>query len=127
MAKLLVWATGIVFILYGVAFMFIPAEMAVFVTGDRPRTASGIIDLRATYGGMSVAVGVILLLLLSRPENLHLALICIAIVLLAMAVGRMSGMFKDGNPNIVMYLYLTVEIIVSSFALWLASECRKSP
>jgi len=125
MAKLLVWVTALFFIFYGIAFIFLPSEMAVLVTGDSPRTASGIIDMRATYGGMSASVGIILLLLLSRPENLRLALVCIAIVLLAMAAGRTWGMFKDGSPSVVMYLYLTAEIIVSFFALWLVTNVKR--
>jgi len=48
---------------------------------------SGVIDLRATYGGISVSVGVVLLILASTAESLRLALLATAIVLLAMAAG----------------------------------------
>ncbi len=122
MAKLLVWATGLFFIFYGVAFIFFPTEMAMIVTGDSPKTLSGVIDLRATYGGMSLSVGIFLLMLLSKPEHLPLALVAIAIVLLSMAAGRVLGFIIEGNPNTLMYVFLSLEVIVSLIALWLYTK-----
>jgi hypothetical protein len=124
MAKLLVWATGIFFVLYGTVFLIAPSEMAIFVTGNSPQTASGIIDLRATYGGLSISMGVVLLILASSTENLRLALLCTAIVLLTMAGGRVLGMFLDGSPNLIMYVYLVAELVVSSAALWFYISTR---
>jgi hypothetical protein len=126
MAKLLVWAIGLFFILYGIAFIIAPTEMAVFVTGDSPKTPSGVIDLRATYGGMSISVGTILLIVISKVEHLRLALLLTAIVLLAMAAGRSVGMFQDGEPNVVMYLYLVAELIFSLTAFWLRAKVKNS-
>ena len=122
MAKLLVWATGLLFFLYGVAFLFAPAEMAVLVTGDSPHTSSGVTDLRATYGGMSVAVGIVLFILASSSDYLRFALLSIAIIMLAMAAGRSLGMVLDGSPNVTMYAYLAAEIVVAGLALWLRTS-----
>jgi hypothetical protein len=125
MGKLLVWVTGFFFVLYGAAFTFFPVAMAALVTGDSPNTASGIIDLRATYGGMSCAIGVVILIAAAH-EELQIALLITAIVLLAMAAGRVLGMFLDGSPNTIMYIYLAAEIVVSGLALWSRNSIERS-
>ena len=119
MAKLLVYATGLFFILYGAAFTLLPVHMASLITGAVPGTPSGLIDLRATYGGMSIAIGATLFLLGSRSELISLGLLATAVVLLAMAGTRLLGIMIDGTPNGVMYLYLAAELVFGGLALYL--------
>ena len=118
-SRLLVFVTGLFFGLYGFAFSIFPVEMSFFVTDGSPGTPSGIIDLRASYGGMSVATGLILLICACKPGFLIPGLSIIAILLSAMAGTRLLGMLLDGAPNRIMYLYLVAEIIVAALALYL--------
>ena len=69
MARFLVWATGLFFLAYGLAFALSPLGMLVLVTGDYPEATSGVIDVRATYGGLSVAVGVAMVAMGWRRET----------------------------------------------------------
>ena len=117
MAKVLVWIVGMTFVFYGIAFTLAPVEMSTLVTGDSPNTTSGIIDLRATYGGMSIAVGTTILFLARHDALLTLALLVTAFVLWAMAASRVLGMALDGSPNVVMYVYLVAELVVGCVAL----------
>ena len=73
-ATAVIWITGLFFVLYGLAFTIAPFEMAAWVTGDAPGTPSAAIDMRATYGGMSIAVGLTILLLGLRAATVSLAL-----------------------------------------------------
>ncbi len=50
--------TVAVFMFYGTGFVLSPELLSQFVTGTIPASASGLIDMRATYGGISVAVGI---------------------------------------------------------------------
>lgn len=118
MAKVLAWLTGLFFVLYGGAFTLFPLEMATMITGDHPSNSTGLIDLRATYGGMSVAVGVAIILVV-RAEMMSLALLLTGVVLLAMACGRVLGMVIDGEPNALMYIYLAAEVVFGCAALLL--------
>ncbi len=118
-SKFLVCATGFFFVIYGIAFTFFPVDMSVFVTGGTPSTPSGIIDLRATYGGMSIAMGITILMLGVNSELVSLGLLVSAIVLLAMAGARTLGIILDGKPNPLMYIYLAAELSFASFALYL--------
>jgi hypothetical protein len=55
--RFVIFLAAIFFVLYGIAFSILPAEMSVLVTGSKPQGPSALVDFRATYGGMTVAVG----------------------------------------------------------------------
>ena len=113
-----IWFVGLFFIVYGVAFAFLPLEMTQLVTGDSPGTPSGVTDLRSTYGGMTIAVGIVILLLSRQAATMTLSLLGIIIVLGAMAITRILGMLLDGNPNELMYFYLVLEIVGVALAFY---------
>ncbi len=115
--KLLVQFTAAFFLIYGCMFALLPTTLADWVTGAAPTTSSGLIDMRATYGGMSIAVGIIMLLLASKHTTLRLGLLSVAIVLLGMASARALGIIADGSPNNLMYVYLAAEIVPSIVAI----------
>ena len=108
---LLVQITAAIFVLYGLGFTFAPLAMAQFVTDASPTHASAIIDMRATYGGMSLAVGVLLFVLSARAEWLKAGLLAVTIIMAGMALGRVVGIVVDGNANTFMYIYLGLEIV----------------
>jgi hypothetical protein len=124
MAKILVQLTGLFFVGYGLAFAFFPTEMAMSITGSVATSASALMDIRATYGGMTLAVGIILMMLARNKEGLAFALLSIAIILLAMAAGRVLGMYIDGTPNGFMYGYLVAEIIGAGISLGLRHSMK---
>ena len=119
MARFLVWATALFFLAYGLAFALAPLGMIVFVTGDYPEATSGVIDVRATYGGMSVAVGIAMMVMGSRRATLRHGLSIVALVLLSMAAGRILGIVLDGSANVIMYLFLIAELLAGGLALLL--------
>lgn len=116
-SKWLVYATGIFFLGYGILFTLFPIEASSFVTGGSPQVPSGITDMRATYGGMSIAASIIMFILGSRNESLSFGLSVVAITLYAMAFTRLLGMMIDGDPNVLMYLYFVGEITFATLAM----------
>ena len=60
LARLMILLTALVFAAYGVGFIVAPLSMLEWATGAVVNTPSAIIDLRATYGGLSLAVGLVL-------------------------------------------------------------------
>ena len=112
MQRLLVRLTALIFVLYGVGFIVAPALLSQYVTGAVPTSASGLIDMRATYGGMSLAIG-LLLLHLSRQSTPRTGLLGVLLLMLGMAGGRVCGMLVDGAANPVMQVYLALEIIAA--------------
>ncbi len=117
LTKVFVHSVAVFFTLYGIAFALIPEFMLQLVIGTNETTSTGLIDIRATYGGMSLAVGMLLHWLALQRTQVNLALPFILLLMLAMALPRMLGMAVDGEPNGVMYLYLTLELSVSALAI----------
>lgn len=107
---------ALVFVLYGLSFVFIPEKMSHFVTGGIPATSSGMIDLRATYGGMSLAIGVLLFIFANRRDLASIGLVTVVAIMLGMAGGRLIGMIIDGDANQVMYVYLALELVMAVLA-----------
>ena len=67
--RILVWLNALFFLAYGALFILAPGWAAALVTDTRPGSASGLIDMRATYGGMSLAVGLLFALLARNPSE----------------------------------------------------------
>jgi len=125
MAKFLVLATSAFFLLYGLAFTILPEQFSMLVTQSVPQSPSGLIDFRATYGGMTMAVGALLALTTQTPAMLRLGLRSVAIILLLMAAGRTVGLVLDGAANSLMYIYLAAELITAGVAIYLLSTMPK--
>lgn len=91
--------------------------MSILVTGTELIGISGRVDFRATYGGMTIAIGVIILYLYSISQ-IRPSLITVTILLLSMAVARTIGFIVDGTTNYLMYVYFALEIGGSLLALF---------
>ena len=103
-----------IFAFYGMLFAIFPLKFSRLVTDSVPSSLSSIIDMRATYGGMCIAVGIIFLLLALKAETIRIGIISLLIVMVCMASTRILGIAVDGGANIVMYVYLGLEILVAA-------------
>lgn len=112
--KLLSYLGAWFFVVYGVLFSFIPYEVAAFVTDATPSSSSAAIDMRATYGGMSVAIGLIIYLLARDANTVRFAVIGLMMLMLCMATARILGIIADGDPNSLMWIYLGLEVVMAS-------------
>ncbi len=101
-----------VFLLYGVAFGLFPEAMSQFITDGFPNSNAGMIDLRATYGGISLGFALLLFYMAREAQNRLTAVIAIILIVGGMAVCRALGIILDGPSNSMMYIYLIVEIVV---------------
>ena len=120
LGRVLVLVGAAFFTLYGLMFLVVPELVSEFVTGGAPPTASGVIDMRATYGGMSIAFGLCLLILALNAGTLHLSVIGLLVMMICMAAGRTVGMTIDGSPNMLMFVYLGLELLTVALCLmWL--------
>ncbi|GJM14480.1 MAG: hypothetical protein DHS20C12_28830 [Pseudohongiella sp.] len=114
--KLVVWITAAFFLGYGILFVFIPQAMSESVVSATIQSSSALIDTRATYGGMSIAMGVMMILLTSSAETMRLAVLSVVISMSAMAASRTLGILIDGDPNALMLGYLVAEIFAAVLA-----------
>ncbi|WP_038223042.1 DUF4345 domain-containing protein [Vibrio mediterranei] len=114
-AKLMVWITALIFSGYGVLFTLSPNTLFECVTDSALFSYSASIDVRATYGGMSVAVGIILILLVIKNETLKVSVVASTLLAGFMALARTVGIAIESQPNDTMLLYLLAEAF---FTLW---------
>ena len=123
-SKLVINLTALFFVVYGLLFTILPSELAELVTGSIPATASGLTDMRATYGGLSIAVGVLMLVLAKNEGTHRLGLTFVALTMLGMASSRTLGFVVDGPQNSVMVAYLVAELFAASWAIILLRRKR---
>lgn len=114
-ARILIYLNAAFFVIYGLMFGVSPGDFAQALTGSAPDTVSAQVDFRATYGGMTLAVGVILWML-GQKGQLRLGLWAVAILMACMASGRLLGILIDGIPNTLMFVYLAAEVVVLMLA-----------
>ena len=113
-SRFFVVLTGLVFLVYGLGFIVVPALLSQWVVGAVPEPGAPMTDVRATYGGLSVAVGV-MLLLLSRSA-LRLGLVTVLLLMVCMAAGRAYGLSVDAGTNTFMIVYLILEAAAAAVA-----------
>lgn len=123
--ELLIKVTAAIFAVYGFAFIFAPTQLAVLVTEASPTTTAALTDMRATYGGMSLAVGTLLFILAARPQSVRLGLSAVLLLMLGMAGGRIVGIALDGSTTQIMWVYLALELIVAVAATILLLRTSK--
>lgn len=114
----LVRVVALVFLGYGMGFVFVPEPLLRAVVGEVPVASSAWIDMRATYGGLSLGVGLLLAVLSIRTETLRTGTLGVLFLMAGMAGGRIVGMVVDGSPNGYMMLYLLLEIVTAALAVW---------
>lgn len=108
------------FLIYGCLFAILPAMFASLVTDGIPSTPSAMIDMRATYGGMSIAVGVLLAMFAMKREDIRTGVVMLSLLMTCMASTRVIGILLDGEANILMFVYLFLELITVAVCLrWL--------
>lgn len=124
MSKILIQLTAIIFLFYGLSCLFFPVEVLRFVVEGSVSSPSGVIDIRATYGGMSLGIAVILFILARKRSTIKLGLISVLAIMSGMAIGRSTGIYLDGSANRMMYVYLTIEVVVVLLSLALLKKQR---
>lgn len=119
--KIFIWINAVVFILYGLGFMFFPTSLSQWITDTSPASDSGLVDMCATYGGMSLAFGLLLGVTTKTPDTYRLGVMAIILMMGSMVLGRTIGIFQVPAPNTIMYIYLVLEVLMLSVGWWLLS------
>lgn len=96
---------------FGLGFAFAPEALADLVTGDAPTAASAVTDMRATYGGVAIGLGLFYGLCARRPEWVRLGLIASLMVVASIGATRLGGIVADGSPNAFMVIFLASELL----------------
>ena len=124
MARYCVLVTAWGFFIYGLLFIVFPQEALQMLVQGKVSTRSELIDLRATYGGMMIGLGLLLFILANNVSTIKIGLLAVFILMLCMALGRIVGIVIDGEPNQLMYIYLALELLACALS-WLLLRAAK--
>ena len=122
--KIFLALSTLVWLPYGLYCLFRPEALA-GAAGVAFHSATGTTELRAMYGGLEAALGVLAGLALLRPSLVRPALVAIAFLTAGLATGRLIGVALDGNLSSYTATALAFEL--SSALIALALLRRHSP
>jgi hypothetical protein len=74
--------------------------------------ASALGEVRATYGGLFVVMGCFTLFAALDPNAHRSRLLFVGLLWLGMCLGRLFGVYVDGNPGLPGWLAATFELVV---------------
>jgi len=109
---------AVVFAGMGLGFLIVPVQWAALVEISLP-TATARTDLRATYGGFDLAVGVFLWLCALRTEWIRPGLVALGLAAAGFGGGRLLGIVVEGTASPLMLAFAAIEAVTAlvAFAL----------
>jgi uncharacterized protein DUF4345 len=117
-ARGLLFSSSLVFVGVGAGFLLIPARYAHILEISLP-TAMARLDVRATYGGLELGVGIFLILCTVRRKWIRPGLWALALATGGFAAGRLVGLVAEGTISSFMLSFLVLELVVTLLAVFL--------
>ncbi len=108
---------GLSFLVFGLWALFAPTGMAKLIHFDLVNAIART-EFRAFYGGVEIALAVLLLAPLFRSEWIGPALVLLAVSSAAIALSRITGIVLDGAGGGFIYAALVWEISAAALAAW---------
>ena len=130
--RIVVAVVGAVTLLLGLGGLLRPEWVMNFigyaVASDAPATlVRG--EIRAVYGGLMIAAGVLTLLAAPAPRANQGKLMLLGLLWIGTGCGRLFGVFVDGNPGLIGWLSVILELGGGAALLYAsqAGERRAGP
>jgi len=118
LARALIFVSAVIFVVVGAGFLLIPKQFGDVLEISLP-TAMARTDVRATYGGLELGLGIFLILCVVRSEWIRPGLWALALTVGGFAFGRVVGFVAEGTLNNFMLFFLALELAVALLALFL--------
>jgi hypothetical protein len=118
---------GSVITLLGAAGLLYPERVLGLVGFGAPaasRVAAAYGEVRATYGGLFLVMGVATLLAGLDPPRHRARLVLVGLLWLGAGGGRLFGVYVDGNPGLPAWLALVFEAVIGGALLLAAQSAR---
>jgi len=109
---------------YGIFCFFAPGFLAA-TAGVLATDATATTELRAMYGGLQAAIGVLTGLAFARPSLRRPALVMLLVLGTGLGVSRLLGAVLDAGFSEYTNGAIVFELATASFAAWLLS--RRDP
>ena len=116
--RVFLWLSALVWLPYGLFCFFQPGYLA-GAAGVAASTRTGTIELRAMYGGLQAAIGVLSLMAALRPQLRPAALTALLFLFAGLAVARLGGVVFDGELSVYTAGALAFESVGAGVSAWL--------
>ncbi|HVM95026.1 MAG TPA: DUF4345 domain-containing protein [Candidatus Acidoferrales bacterium] len=132
-SRVLTAVVGIVTLGLGIAALLYPdwvMGLLGFGTGKSASAAAVLGEVRATYGGVFIVIGIFTLLAVLDPSANRSRLTFIGCIWLGSCGGRLFGTSIDGTPGLFGWLSAAVEFLLGAMLLaaaWLPKRDASSP
>jgi hypothetical protein len=117
--------TGIIFLAFGLAGLFVPTALLAPVGVLLPVPAA-VAEMRGFYGGLEIGIGLFLLLSSRTPRYAEAATLLAALGLAGIPAGRLLGVLLDGPANLPFYLSGLMEAIGGLANAWAYRRLRRA-
>ena len=117
---------GVLSLLLGSAGLVYPDRvlgLLGFAVASTAHAAAALGEVRATYGGVFLVLGVSTLLAAGNPAAHRGRLTLLGLVWLGAAAGRLFGAYADGNPGLIGWLSAAFELAMGA-TLVVAAQSR---
>lgn len=115
LARAALLLAAVVFAGLGIGFLIAPVQWASVVEVSLP-TATARTDLRATYGGFDLAVGVFLGLCALRTDWIRPGLVALGLAAAGFAGGRLLGILLEDTASPLMLSFAVIESATACLA-----------
>ncbi len=109
-ARFVLFASALVFAGTGAAFLLVPHTMAALIGIDLGG-AVGATDVRAVYGGLEIAIGVVLAAAARHAHRVVAGLMVQIVLFTGLIAGRIVGLGVDGVPEPPGLLLFGLEVV----------------
>jgi hypothetical protein len=101
---------------FGLWYVIAPTGMT-DPTGFGPLAPNALTDVRATYGGFQIGLGLFTLWAAADPARVRMGLVLQAFTIGAIAACRLTGFAIDGSPNGFLKSAIATEITFTAITL----------
>jgi hypothetical protein len=112
---------GVLTVVLGLAGLVYPERvigLLGFAVQNASHAAAALGEIRATYGGIFLALGIFTLMAAPSPWAQRGRLVCLACVWLGACAARLFGVWVDGNPGVFGWLSALFEIAMGGTLLF---------
>jgi len=113
----------VVWIPYGLYCLYDPAFLQE-AAGVAATNETGTTELRAMYGGLQIAIGLLAVLALRDAARVRSTLWCLAILIAGIGIARVLGALVAGDASGYTLGGASFEIVAAGWATWLLARDR---
>ena len=120
-ARVFLALSAAVWLPYGL-FCFVQPGALAEIAGVTAASATASIELRAMYGGLQTAIGLLALLAVFRPPLRRPALVMLGFLCAGLGLSRLGGAVIDAEVSAYTGVGLAFEFVSASLSAWLLSR-----